>query len=109
MPCYIAAATVCQALFNKFFPQYSIFNDPTRITQDVVVNEWHVPFRNGTVKEEGVTDLYYELAQKCAVAANNNPFDITPIYSPTDNTEIVYNRAKYAADSMIDTSGIHPD
>lgn len=108
VPCYLAACTVCQALFNKFFPQFTIMNDQTRITADTVL-AWKVPMQNGTVKTiETNEELYYQLAQKCAIAANNNPFDITPIYSPTDTTPIVYNRAKYAANDMINTSDIDP-
>lgn len=100
LPCYLGAVTVCQTLFNKYFPHYSVLDESTRITQEMSTY-WSVPNANGTVK--AVSELCYQLAQKCAVCANNNPFDITPIYSPSDTTPIVYNRNKYWADQLIST------
>lgn len=103
VPCYLAACTVCQAIFNKYFPEYSVLGDDTRITSAILIS-WNVQFRNGTPK--AASELAYQLAQKCAVVANERPFDISPIYMPDDTTEIVYDRSKYWADSMIDTSSI---
>lgn len=103
VPCYLAACTVCQAIFNKYFPEYSVLGDDTRITSEILTS-WNVQFRNGTPKE--ANELAYQLAQKCAVVANERPFDISPIYTPDDTAEIVYDRSKYWADSMIDTSSI---
>lgn len=103
LPCYIAALTVCQALFNKYGIPVSVLGDDTRITQELI-DSWNVQFQNGSPKNVG--ELYYQLGQKCAVVANDNPFDITPIYSPSQNDEVIYNRSKYWADSLIDTSNI---
>lgn len=103
LPCYIAALTICQALFNKYGLPFSVIGDDTRITS-ALIDSWNVQFQNGTPKEVG--ELYYQLGQKCAVVANDSPFDITPIYAPTDNDEVIYDRSKYWADSLIDTSNI---
>ena len=103
VPCYLAACTVCQAMFNKYFPEYSVLGDDTRITS-AILTSWNVQFKNGEPKE--ASELAYQLAQKCAVVANERPFDISPIYMPDDTTEIIYDRSKYWADSMIDTSSI---
>lgn len=103
LPCYIAALTICQALFNKYGIPVSVLGDDTRITQ-ALIDSWNVQFQNGSPKNVG--ELYYQLGQKCAVVANDSPFDITPIYSPSQNDEVVYNRSKYWADSLIDTSNI---
>lgn len=103
LPCYIAALTICQAIFNKYGLPFSVLGDDTRITS-ALINSWNVQFQNGTPKEVG--ELYYQLGQKCAVVANESPFDITPIYAPTDPDVVIYNRTKYWADSLIDTSNI---
>ena len=106
LPCYIGALTICQALFNKYFKaeNYSVLGESTRITSELITS-WNVQFQNGAPKTD-VSELAYQLGQKCAVVANNSPFDITPIYSPSDTAEIVYERSKYWADSLIDTSNI---
>ena len=103
LPCYIASATVCQAIFDKFFPneRLSILNDDTRITSEMLT-AWNVKFTDGTPNE--VSDLAYQLGQKCAVAAVVQPFDITPIYMPDDTDEIIYDRPKYWADSLISST-----
>lgn len=103
LPCYIAALTICQAIFNKYGLPISVLGDDTRITS-ALINSWNVQFQNGAPKEAG--ELYYQLGQKCAIVANDSPFDITPIYAPDEADEVVYNRSKYWADSLIDTSNI---
>ena len=103
LPCYIASLTICQALYNKYFPRYSVLNDNTVVTSELR-QKWANPYPNGSPKT--VSSLYWELGKKCAVVANNSPFDITPIYAPSDNASIVYDRSKYWADTLIDTSDI---
>ena len=78
LPCYIASLTVCEAICNKFFPQYSVMYDKLRIT-DTMVNNWVVPQRNLPVV--GITEENCLLAQKCAIMANKFPFEITNIES----------------------------
>lgn len=77
LPCYIAALANTQALFNKFYPQFSVMGDKTRPTEDKL-NEWAVPWREGT--SIGITEDNCRLAQICAILANNEKFKISVIY-----------------------------
>jgi len=107
IPCYVANAAVVQAIFNKFYPEYSILNDETIITDDFITNKnLPAPSIHGSVMS---TDgELYKLAQKCAVIACNYPFDMTGIYGDDDNTQLNFlsDETRYWADSLIDTTGI---
>lgn len=104
IPEYIATCTVVQSIFNKFYPELSILGDDTRIT-DSMITDYVCPFINnwaGSVLSSDET--LYELAQKCAITACNQPFDITPIYLPTDTTELELfdtHSDRYWADALI--------
>ena len=104
IPNYIANCAVVQSIFNKFFPELSILNDDTRIT-DTLISDYACPFISswcGSVLDS--TDLLYDLGQKAAVMACKYPYDITPIYLPTDATELELfdsHSNRYWADSLI--------
>ena len=77
LPCYIAALANVQALFNMYYPKYSVVNDNTLIT-DALIESWDVPQPHGSVV--GMTSSNRTLAQTCAILSNNKPFKITNIY-----------------------------
>ena len=110
IPRYIASLTVVQSLFKKFFPRYSVMGDKTRITTAWLDEKNEpTPGIHGGIKVTDHDELLYELAQRCAVAACEHPFDITPIYSPSDATQNNFADTyedRYWADDLIDTSNI---
>ena len=77
LPCYIAALANVQALFNRYYPQFSVMNDTTRPTA-ANITAWNVQGQNGS--SVGVTEANCRLAQICAVLANKFNFEITTIY-----------------------------
>lgn len=114
IPRYIANLVVCQSIFKKFFPELSVLGDQTRL--DVAwlsIRNLPTPSIHGgnnLNRNRGLLcqdeDLY-GLAQKCAVAAVEHPFDITPIYSSDDPTELEFEDTRSTrrwADSMIDNT-----
>ena len=89
LPCYLAALTTTQTLFNKFYPLYSVYGDTLRPTdaldgpgewyweqqsQDV---GWNILGQNGNCV--GITEANCRLAQICAIVANRYPFEIKTI------------------------------
>lgn len=113
IPRYIGNLVVVQSIFRKFFPELSVLGDQTRIDAEwVYLRNLPTPsiHGGGDRPHRGILcsdeDLY-GLAQKCAVAAVEHPFDITPIYSSDDATELEFEDARSTrrwADSMIDNS-----
>ena len=79
LPCYIAALANTQAIFNKFYPKYTVANEKkgVTITQEMI-NGWNVRGQHGTCT--GISEDNCRLAQKCAILANKKPFEITTIY-----------------------------
>lgn len=114
IPRYIANLVVCQSIFKKFFPELSVLGDQTRL--DVAwlsIRNLPTPSIHGgnnLNRNRGLLCLdedLYGLAQKCAVAAVEHPFDITPIYSSDDPTELEFEDTRSTrrwADSMIDNT-----
>lgn len=104
IPNYIANCAVVQSIFNKFFPEFSILGDDTRIT-DQLITDYACPFISGwcgSVLDS--TELLYDLGQKAAVMACKYPYDITPIYLPTDTTDLALfdtHNDRYWADALI--------
>lgn len=76
MPCYLAALANTQTLFNKFYPQYSVYGDTLRPT-DALDDTWHIQGQNGNCV--GVTEANCRLAQICAIVANRYNFEIKTI------------------------------
>ena len=92
--CYIAACAVSQAICSRFFPGKSVLGDKTPIT-DGNVTAWDVPEPHLPVA--GMTDENRLYAQKCAIAACNDPFAIRRVvHSP---------RADYAQYSAFPATG----
>lgn len=79
LPCYIAAITNVQALFNRFYPTLSVLDEgigPT-ITQSVI-DGWGVKGQQGTCT--GISPSNCRLGQIAAILANRFNFDIKTIY-----------------------------
>lgn len=79
LPCQIAAYSCVITILDMLgIDIQEILKDDTRIT-----NKWlsgkSVPGPHGTPL--GSTDLNCELAQRCAIAANDNPYSVTTILS----------------------------
>ena len=104
IPNYIANCTVVQSIFNKFYPHLSILGENTRITDELIA-KYACPFITswcGSVMDS--TELLYELGQKAAFMACKYPYDITPIYLPTDDTALAWfdsHSNRYWADALI--------
>ena len=79
LPCYIAAITNVQTLFNRYYPTLSVLNDSVgaTITQSVI-DGWGVKGQQGTCT--GISASNCRLAQICAVLANRFNFEIKTIY-----------------------------
>ena len=108
IPCYIANLTVVQAIFKKFYPNLSVFGDPTVITDDwCTERNCIMPSIHGSVKNWNAAAK--RIAQKIAVIANEHPFEIVPVYFPSSSKELDFydtNPDRYWADGLIDTSNI---
>lgn len=78
LPCYIAALANTQALFNRFYPKYSVMNNATRPTA-AKVSEWKVPQPHGATKVVGINEYNCRLAQIIAITSNKHPFEIKNI------------------------------
>ena len=76
IPCYLACITNLEAIFRKFYPQYSVLNDKIRVT-DTLLNTWSIKGKNGSCV--GVTEDNCFLAQIAAIQANNKHFEITTV------------------------------
>lgn len=76
LPCYLAAITNVQTLFNKFYPKYSVFGDTLRPT-DALDDEWNIRGQQGNCV--GVSDTNCRLAQICAIVANRYNWEIKTI------------------------------
>ena len=94
IPCYVTNATVVQSLFDKFFPGLSVYGDQFRVPDDdwITKRRCIMPTIHGSVLSTD-EDLY-DLAQKCAVAACEHPFEITTIRNSEDTTEIDFSDTK---------------
>lgn len=77
LPCYIAACVVVQSILDKYMPGKSVLNDQFRATAENIANLGMNPTANG--ESTGVTEGNCYLAQKAAIAACKNPFEITEI------------------------------
>ena len=76
LPKYIAALTIVQSLFNRYYNGMSVLNDSTRIT-DALLDSWRMVERRDNAV--GITEENCILAQKCAILAVNHPWEILPI------------------------------
>lgn len=78
LPCYLANIANIQALFNKFYPKYSVIGETigSTITQSMI-NGWNVQNQNGTCA--GISEDNCRLAQICAIVANRYNFEIKTI------------------------------
>lgn len=79
LPCYIAAITNVQTLFNRYYPNLSVLNDSVgaTITQSVI-DGWGVKGQQETCV--GISASNCRLAQICAILANRFNFEIKTIY-----------------------------
>lgn len=123
IPCYTASLSIVQSIFDKFYPHLSILNDKTIITNLTVPTKeldekyggpidnfknnsdhWNCPYWSihGLILNEeetmAVDSKYRRLAQKAAICACRNPFDITPIYDDYENLD----HSSLAANSKYD-------
>lgn len=71
LPCYIAALANVQALFDRFYPQYSVLNDKTRPTQ-ANIRKWDIKGQDG--ESVGINETNCRLAQMYAMMANRQNF-----------------------------------
>ena len=78
----IPAYVVVLKVFDLLGKPYGIMGDPIRPTQDVV-DAWDVPGKYDSYPasdtSQGVSDANCLLAQRCAIAAIKNPYEITQI------------------------------
>lgn len=74
LPCYITACTVVQSILDKYMPGKSVLNDQFRATQENIENLGMDATANG--QSTGVTESNCYLAQKAAICAVKNPFEI---------------------------------
>lgn len=77
LPCLVEAYAATEVLLANYFPDYSIMDDFTDITNEFV-NVRMIPDPNGGVVE--VTEEYREIAKRCAIEAVKRPYEITIIY-----------------------------
>ena len=80
-PCYLANLATAEALFKKFYPQFSVLGDRNYATSDWVADN-HISVTidrvgSPTNADFSATNCY--LAQKAAIMAVRNPFEITTI------------------------------
>lgn len=84
LPCQIAAYTFILAILDIYgFKEYSINGETTRVTSDWTQGK-NIPSPHGD--PVGSTDANCLLAQKCAIMAIKNPFEVTDmsyIINPT--------------------------
>lgn len=76
LPCLVEAYAATEELLDNYFPDYSIMDDYTDITNEFV-NVRMIPEPNGGVVV--VTDEYREIAKRCAMDAVKRPYEITII------------------------------
>ncbi|MBQ8773050.1 MAG: DUF4886 domain-containing protein, partial [Muribaculaceae bacterium] len=76
LPCLVEAYAATEVLLDNYFPDYSIMDDYTDITNEFV-NVRMIPEPNGGVVE--VTEEYRAIAKRCAIAAVKRPYEITVI------------------------------
>lgn len=74
LPCYITALTVVQSILDKYMPGKSVLNDRFRATAENIANLGMDATANG--ESTGVTESNCYLAQKAAICATKNPFEI---------------------------------
>lgn len=76
IPCYIAACTIVQSLFKKYWNWLSIYGDNTVPDADAIA-AWRNPQVHGAPKNVNSGTML--LAQNCAISAINFPWEITTI------------------------------
>ena len=76
LPCYIAALSICQAIFERFSYSNSVIGDSVRPTQGWIESINGITPNGNSV---GVSEENCLLAQKAAILANNHKFEILPI------------------------------
>ena len=76
LPCYVAALTIVQALFDFYSYGLNVLGDMVRPTQ-----EWITSINGITPNGQsiGVTEENCVLAQRAAIQANLHPFEIIPV------------------------------
>lgn len=75
-PCYIASLAVVEALFRKFYPQFSVISDNTVINQ-TTVRDYTIPGSVNVPNDSDiieVTSEYAKVAKLLALQANEYPF-----------------------------------
>ena len=74
LPCYLTALVVVQSILDKYMPGKSVLNDQFRATAENIANLGMDATANG--QSTGVTEENCYLAQKAAICAIKNPFEI---------------------------------
>lgn len=73
LPCYAAALSIAEAILRKYKPECSVMGDKTRPTGSWIKSINSIT-PNGS--STGVTEYNCNLAQKIAIYANDNKFEI---------------------------------
>lgn len=73
LPCYLAALTIAEAILRKYKPECSVMGNSIRPTQEWIKSINSIT-PNGT--SIGVDEYNCELAQRLAIYANDNMFEI---------------------------------
>ena len=74
LPCYLTALVVVQSILDKYMPGKSVLNDQFRATAENIAHLGMDSTANG--ESTGVTEENCYLAQKTAICAVKNPFEI---------------------------------
>ena len=76
LPCYVAALTVSQAIIQLFYPEKSVIGDKIRPTDSWIKSIGGITPNGNSI---GVTEENCALAQKAAMNANKQMFEIIPL------------------------------
>ena len=77
LPCYVVACTIVQSILGKYLPGKSVLGDQFRATAENIADLGMDATANGD--STGVTDANCYLAQKAAISAVKNPFEIIEV------------------------------
>ena len=85
LPKYIAALTIVQSIFDRYYEGMSVLGDTLRVT-DEMLSQWEMIERRYNCV--GITEENCLLAQKCAIMAVRSPWEISRISLPSEKREI---------------------
>jgi len=74
LPCYISSLACMESLFRRFYPQFTVIGDTTRVTDAWKANK-NIPATQGTTVVTSESNAL--LAQRIAALSNDHPWDIT--------------------------------